>query len=404
VQRTVKLAVLLAHAGLGLAAMLAFSGCSFRPGGICTTCSNNFDPGPTPQSHVVFCDIEQPGTGFDNTSRVCADQFNQTPIIPLTNAALALNTGATSQFALDKSSAAVGRCGSNGEVVQFQGQFPQGSPVCLNCGAQIPAVFADANAVCVARCEDISVPEPSNPPSSDVATFCTNHAHVSTNVPVGGCPMGFDNACSDAGALLTTFSDPRIFPEPVIWTQLTHVATSGTDNNTLTQTVPSVPLGQYQAQAVSQQQLNFGDAYIEFSSGETNLAKLIGFSAISQTCNQCTDSDPSPADITFSVNLADDGNMYVLHGTTLVPGGGVNGSFTPYAPGDRFRITVTDQNDGTFIVVYSKLALPCTPGSPCNLSALLTDTVHGTYPIRIDTSLRDLGASLTDVRLVWIHQ
>jgi hypothetical protein len=104
------------------------------------------------------------------------------------------------------------------------------------------------------------------------------------------------------------------------------------------------------------------------------------------------------------VNLAVDGNMYVLHNGALVMGGGVNGSFTPYAPGDRFRITVTDQNDGTFIATYSKLVLPCTPGSPCNQSTLLTDTVHGTYPIRIDTSLRDLGATLTDVTLVWIHQ
>jgi hypothetical protein len=398
----VTLAVLLAHAGLGLAAMLAFSGCSFHP-----SAGTNFEPGPTPQSHVVFCDVEQLGTGFDNTSRVCADQFTGPAPVALTNAALALNTGATSQFALDKSSAAVGRCGSNGEVVQFQGQFPQGSPVCLNCGAQTqtPSASADANAVCVARCEDISQPSPpAVPPPAAISTFCTNHAHVSTNVPAAGCPMGYDNACSDAGTLLTTFSDPRILPEPVIWTQLTNVATSGADNNTLTQTVASVPQGQYQAQGVSQQQLGFGDAYIEFSSGETNTSKLIGFSAISQGCNQCTDSDTTPADITFSVNLANDGNMYVLHGTTLVPGGGVNGSFTPYAPGDRFRITVTDQNDGTFIVLYSKLALPCTPGSLCNLTNLLTDTVHGTYPIRIDTALRDLGASLTDVRLVWIHQ
>jgi hypothetical protein len=85
-------------------------------------------------------------------------------------------------------------------------------------------------------------------------------------------------------------------------------------------------------------------------------------------------------------------------------GKGVNGSFAPYAPGDRFRITVTDQNDGTFIAAYSKLVLPCTPGSSCNVTTLLTDIVHGTYPIRIDTSLRDLGATLTDVTLVWIHQ
>jgi hypothetical protein len=397
----VKLAVLLAHAGLGLAAMLAFSGCSFHPN---AGPSANFNPGPTPQSHVVFCDIEQFGTGFDNTSRVCADQFIGPTPVPLTSAALALNNGGTAQFALDKSAAAVGRCGSNGEVVQFQGQFPQGTPVCLNCGAQIPAVYADGNAVCIARCEDISQAVISVPPPAAIATFCGNHAAVSTNVPAGGCPMGFDNACSDAGAFQTTFPDPRILPEPMIWTQLTNVATSGPENNTLTQTVASTPPGQYQAQAVSQQQLGFGDAYIEFSSGETTTAKVIGFSAIAQSCNQCTDSDPSDADINFSVNLASDGRMYVLHNNTLVPGGDVNNSFTTYAPGDRFRITVTDQNDGTFVVVYSKLALPCTPGLPCNLTTLLTDTVHGTYPIRVDTSLRDVGASLSDVTLVWIHQ
>jgi hypothetical protein len=397
----VRLAVPLVHAGLGLAAMLAFSGCCFCLPGIAV---QNFNPGPTPQSHVVFCDIERFGTGFDNTSRVCADQFTGPTPVPLTSAALALNNGGTAQFALDKSVAAVGRCGSNGEVVQFQGPFPQGSPVCLNCGALIPGAFADGNAVCVARCEDISLAVISVPPTAAIATFCGNHAHVSTNVPAGGCPAGFDNACSDSGALRTTFSDPRILPEPVFWTQLTNAGTSGPENNTLTQTVASSPPGQYQAQGVSFQQLGFGDAYIEFSSGETTTAKVIGFTAIAQSCNQCPDSDPSFADINFAVNLADDGRMYVLHSGTLVPGGDVNNSFTTYASGDRFRITVTDQNDGTFIVVYSKLALPCTPGGPCNLTTLLTDTVHGTYPIRIDTSLRDLGASLTDVRLVWIHQ
>jgi hypothetical protein len=236
VQHAARLAVLLAHAGLGLAAMLVFSGCTFNINGFSP--STNFEPG-SPASHVVFCDIEQFGSGFDNTSRVCADNFNQTPIIPLTSAALALNNGGTSNFGLDKSAAAVGRCGANGEVVVFQGQFPQGSPVCLNC-AQIPASYADGNAVCVARCEDISGSK-ADPPSAAVATFCANHAHVSTNVTVGGCPMGFDNACSNAGAFQTTFSDPRILPEPVIWTQLTNVATSGPGNNTLTQNVPSNP-------------------------------------------------------------------------------------------------------------------------------------------------------------------
>jgi hypothetical protein len=392
---------MLAHAGFGLAAMLAFSGCAFHTGGLTVT---NFIPGPTPESHVVFCDIEKLGTGFDSTSRVCADNFTGPTPVPLTSAALALNNGGTSQFALDKSAPAQARCGSNGEVVQFQGQFPQGSPVCLNCGAQIPAVYADANAVCVAQCEDISLPEPSLPPTAAIAAFCGNHAHVSTNVPVGGCPMGFDNACSDVGALLTSFSDPRIQPEPVIWTQLNNVGTSGPGNNTLTQNVPSNPPGQYQAQAVSRQQLGFGDAYIEFSSAEAGTAKVIGFTAIPQSCNQCPDSIPSFTDISFAVNLADDGNMYVLHNGAPVTGMGVNGSFAPYAAGDRFRITVTDQHDGTFLATFSKVVLPCTPGAPCNLKTLLPDTVQGAYPIRIDTSLRDLGATLTDVTLVWIHQ
>ena len=94
----------------------------------------------------------------------------------------------------------------------------------------------------------------------------------------------------------------------------------------------------------------------------------------------------------------------MFEANTKITGPGVNGSFGAYSVGERFRVTVTDHADGTAAITYSRIVGPCVPGMPCSETVF-----HGsarnpaTYPFRVDASLRDEGATLTDVRIVRIH-
>ena len=46
---------------------------------------------------------------------------------------------------------------------------------------------------------------------------------------------------------------------------------------------------------------------------------------------------------------------------------------------------------------------PCVDGSPCNEVVFHTSETTAAYPIRVDASLFDEGATLTEVRLVRIR-
>src|SRR5207247_3078480 len=106
------------------------------------------------------------------------------------------------------------------QAVTFFGTFPEGLTVCLNCSEVIPAHHSDANAVCVAQCQDLL--DNNDTPSSDSLTYCKAHAQVATNFPVDSC---FPGACSVGGTPIA-FVDPRRTPEPVEWTDRI-----GTDQN-----------------------------------------------------------------------------------------------------------------------------------------------------------------------------
>src|SRR5882762_1027169 len=130
--------------------LLALPGCdTFLP----LTPPNNVDPGPLNHIGAIFCDIEKsracpsvdPGTG----------QALIPKGIPLSQAAVAFTVGDTSNIGLDYSPEAVARCGGvNPEVVTYEGAFPEGYPICVNCFFAVGGRYADAKAVCVAQCAD----------------------------------------------------------------------------------------------------------------------------------------------------------------------------------------------------------------------------------------------------------
>jgi len=381
--------------------LLALPNCSFHPNpGI------NLEPGPQPNTTLIFCDVE-----LVPLQRHCATDVDKQTGIRLAAGAVALNTGQSAAIGLDESPDALARCGGQPEAVPLFGPFPQGAPYCLN-GFQIGpgAPFADPQAACLAACEDkfgstdaSGTFTPAVPPATATVSFCTAHSNPSTNVPGNPSP-GFAGGCAPNGVptmeFVTPATDLRRNPEPVNWTDF--IGTSPTAND-LTRTAATT--GTFDAGAASTQWIGRGDAFVEFNATESNLTHVLGLSAIPQGCAPpCSDGDPSLADIGFAISLNVDGRFYVIESGSLVTGPDINGSFGTFAAGDRFRVTLTDHSDGTADVIYSRLVGPCTPGTPCPDVPFFTH-VSGParYPLRVDASFREQGATLQNVTLVRIH-
>src|SRR5690349_7948550 len=110
-------------------ALLTLPSCGLETSGTCgAACSFNADPGPTPRTSAIFCDIEKP------SGRHCASADEIDAIgIRLAAGAEALIVGHSSNIGLDYSPTATSHCGGGPEAVVFEGKFPDGLPVCLNC-------------------------------------------------------------------------------------------------------------------------------------------------------------------------------------------------------------------------------------------------------------------------------
>ena len=109
-----------------------------------------FDPGSGPRTGLVMCDIPKVP---EERSNPCATEADLNVGIPLAEAAIALRNGKSSTIGLGLDFSKP--CNGMPRKTLFHGPFPDGLAVCLNCGTQIPAVYADANAVCVAKCKDL---------------------------------------------------------------------------------------------------------------------------------------------------------------------------------------------------------------------------------------------------------
>ena len=363
------------------AVLLILPNCGFSTPGL--GLNNNFDPGTPPHSGAIFCDIER--------ARRCATPEDLAMGTRLTSAAVALVAGqAGTTIGLDDSPAALASCGGLPVAVVFEGPFPKGLPVCVNCGETIPVTYADANAACQVRCHDLfgamtsdGLLLPTNPPTADTIAFCAANARASTNFPLDGC---FGDACTTEGTLRLDFEDPRRIPEPVDWSNLNGVSAAG---GTLTRTAPTT--GFSDAGASSSQLIARGDAYLEFTATETDTARTAGLSS----------GPPPPGGITF--NDIDFGLLLLLNEVLVVENGPAVGTFGPYNAGDKFRVKLKDNFDGTATVSFARLVGPCVDGAPCNEAVFFTSPNPATYPVRVDAMFREQGGTITDARIVRIR-
>ena len=370
-------------------ALLTLPNCVFTVPGL----KFNFDGGSSPYSSVIFCDIEKRGARHCPVSQAEIDTG-----ISLSAAAVALATGQSADHALDFSPDATARCGGQPEVVVFADRFPEGQPVCLNCAQQVgPAKkYADAAAVCQAKCEDRLG---SFPPMPDVLVFCNQNARASTNF-VANFGLCLDGACLDAGSLKNDFVDPRRVAEPVLWGDLIG---TGANANDLTRS--AVTTGNFDAGAASAQVITTGDAYVEFTVNETTTTRLAGL-----TEGLPPDNDPGFTTIGWAIDLFREGCFYILELGSSQPGGTVNtcsvpNAFGGYTTGQRFRINVKDNNDAghTATISYAILTASCMDGTPCPQSVIHTSPTAAHYPLHVDASFREQGGTLGNVKLVRIR-
>src|SRR5262249_16280762 len=213
---------------------------------------------------------------------------------------------------LDDSPFALNQCSNLPQKTEFQGPFPAGFQVCLNANTQIPAVYADGNAVCVAQCLDLINAGDVEPPGGADA-FCQANAHVSTNFDKFS---PFPNACSSAGTPIA-FIDPRGIPEDVKWTATDLIGTcvadagsttSGSGGN-LTRSAGTKNPPDFNGGGASDQIITHGDGWVEFEARETTpFSHVLGLRHTE--CNSCTDGDPSLddpdpglTDISFGISL-----------------------------------------------------------------------------------------------------
>jgi hypothetical protein len=145
----------------------------------------------------------------------------------------------------------------------------------------------------------------------------------------------------------------------VVWTSLVNVSVSGT---TLQKTGGCG--GCADAGAVSTQQIPSGDGYVEFTAADATTLRAIGLS----TGNPGT----SLAEIAFAIRLQS--------GDAEIRENGVYRGDTAFAAGDVFRIAVVQG-----AVQYSK-----------NGAVFYSSGLSPVYPLVVDTSLNDLGATITN--------
>jgi hypothetical protein len=376
--------------------LLALPGCTFNVSGLGVA--------SVTKTTAVFCDIEKPVsmTLPPVVDRHCASDDEIANGVRLAGAAVALNDGDTNPTGLDYSPAKVTACFGRPEAVIFQGVFPEGQTVCVDPADIGPsATFADATALCAVRCqnsfgavsEDYSM-VPADPPDPSVIAYCAIHSRVSTNVP----PSGFANQCSAAGLLLDSFAmaDPRRVPEPVNWVNAIGVTPTG---GTLTRTTVAGTL--FDAGAASSQFIRHGDGFVEFEVSETNKARICGLTTV--PAGDPPDTDPGYTAMGFAIDLYSDSQIYLFeNGEKVLVGANPDTSFGPYASGQRFRVTVKDNFDGTATIIYSRLTGPCTPGTACPQDLIRT-AGPASYPFRVDSSFVEQGGTLTNVALVRIQ-
>jgi hypothetical protein len=113
-----------------------------------------------------------------------------------------------------------------------------------------------------------------------------------------------------------------------------------------------------------------GDGFMEFTTLENYTAKMAGLSN--------GDTDQSYTDIDFAIYLKSTGRVAIYEAGILR-----NGNITGYVAGDLFRVEAAGDQ-----VTYAK-----------NGVVLYTSGVSPTFPLLVDTAMRDPNASIADVEI-----
>jgi hypothetical protein len=154
--------------------------------------------------------------------------------------------------------------------------------------------------------------------------------------------------------------------QPVSWTQAVNVTIAG---NSLTKTGGCEGCA---AGAVSVETIASGDGYMVFTAQETDKLRRIGLSH--------GNTDQSLNDIDFAIGLG--------NGTASVREFGVWKAELPYATGDVFKIEVVGGQIKYWKINGSGTRLMYTNAAPAI-----------TYPLLVDTSLLNRGATVADVKI-----
>jgi hypothetical protein len=366
--------------------------------------------GDLPESSAVFCQIEQ-------VERRCLDPTNPEDAsrkamgVRLEDAAIALVTSQRNAVGLDYS-AANGCDPQQPKAAFFYTSFPDGYPVCLNCLAVTPGTGQTPDALCKATCVDLFK---ASAQPGDAAAFCATHARVAANVaPDNAC---YDSACFNGSTPRNDFIGPRIHPEPVVWNLSPGL---GLDSNgDIFRKSPTPPDPQvFDEGADSSQMITHGNAYVQFTVNETQLrTRLIGLS------EGPPDSNTDYRQLKYAFDMFKDGYLYLFeNGEKPCPPPPVTippppipppspCAFQQIPPNAVYRIVVTDNLDGTgafapmggtATVTYVQIDGVCVDGKPCNGHEIYPSDKPAHYPLRVDSSFHDQGATLTNVRLVRI--
>jgi hypothetical protein len=318
----------------------------------------------------------------------------------LSAGAEALVVGEKSTVALDFSADALAACNNKPQIVEFENDFPDGTPICVNC-LLAAATASEATGLCIAQCEDLTTEgEPAN---ADVKADCTKRAHLSINATTP--TFCFEGACSAVGDFDHTWLSPRRNPEPVTWQNLQNVTPSGADNNTLTKNATGTDA--FDAGAASKETITTGDGFVEFTATGTS-TRIVGLSLGD------TDTDSGFMSIDYGLDLFKDGCVYIFEKGAQVSGPlklgdpgnpcSVDGAFLTYADGDKFRVSVTDNNDGTATIGYVQVTAACATSLDCPSFADSGTPAPYSQQLRVDTSFHDDNAVVENVVIVRIRK
>jgi hypothetical protein len=365
-----------------------------------------FDPGTEPLSSAIMCEIPVPVLALGGAESECAaDQDEVDAGISLAAAATALAEGQSGIFKLDFSPAVVSGCGGfPKKTAFFEGNYPDGMTLCLNCGQQIPMVFATPAKACIAKCKDLV--GATSDGVVDAAEYCNAHARVATNY--GSSCDGFEGACTNGGMPMSPddFFDPRRKQELVQWTDMFGTDDVNGTNNLFRNVMTTGPTeADFNAGAASVQTIISGDAWVEFHAGENDKSHVLSLRESCAKATDCPDNDPTLDNIGFAISLNNDNNVYVVEKKTGLPLELFGPLGDPYTPGERFRVRATDNHDGTATITYHRLDPGCKAGTPCTGTVIHTHTgTHPSYPLRVDATFREENGTLANVTIVRIKQ